>query len=360
MYPNLLLNSLAEPRTTAGLSHQDWGTLLRLARSTKLLPRLANSLAASGVLPDAPEKVREQVLAQDFVASHNNRSIHWELDRIQCALQGTGIIPVLLKGAAYVIGEFAMGSGRGSRDIDFLVRREDLSIAESALKSHGWEPLSADEYDDHYYRTWMHELPPLRHRDRRTVVDVHHNILPLSGRLHPDASLLLDAARPIANRRFRVLAPADMLLHAAAHLFQDGEVFGGLRDLTDLDIMLRYFGDGEPGFWEQLIPRAKRLELTRPLYYALRFSQRFIKTPISDAIAAEMTQFGPSWAVRQLMDSLAARAFIPELGDGEPWGHRFARLALYARSHWLRMPPLLLARHLAFKAFGPGARKKAA
>ena len=35
------------------------------------------------------------------------------------------------------------------------------------------------------------------------------------------------------------------------------------------------------------------------------------------------------------------------------WGrqsHPFTRLAFYVRSHWLRMPPLMLARHLWTKA----------
>jgi hypothetical protein len=31
-----------------------------------------------------------------------------------------------------------------------------------------------------------------------------------------------------------------------------------------------------------------------------------------------------------------------------------ARRALYIRAHWLRMPPLMLARHLAIKAFRGG------
>ena len=41
---------------------------------------------------------------------------------------------------------------------------------------------------------------------------------------------------------FAVLAPEDMVLHSATHLFNEGEFDRGLRDLNDLDLLLREFG----------------------------------------------------------------------------------------------------------------------
>jgi hypothetical protein len=127
--------------------------------------------------------------------------------------------------------------------------------------------------------------------------------------------------------------------------------------LTDLDIMLRYFGRTEPAFWEQLVPRAARLELTRPLFYAIRFTTRLTKTPVPTEVLASVGRFAPWWPVRQLMDHLAVRALIPELRDGESWSRTAARVLLYLRSHWLRMPPSLLARHLCYKLFYGKSRK---
>ena len=37
-------------------------------------------------------------------------------------------------------------------------------------------------YDDAYYRDHMHELPPLIHKERDRMIDVHHTILPLTAR----------------------------------------------------------------------------------------------------------------------------------------------------------------------------------
>ena len=45
---------------------------------------------------------------------------------------------------------------------------------------------------------------------------------------------LLARARPLGDSGFHVLAPEDMVLHSAVHLYQEGELDHGMRDLLDL------------------------------------------------------------------------------------------------------------------------------
>jgi hypothetical protein len=346
----LLFAVVRQPRRLLSISPDQWNPLLRTARRTALSPRLAALVARAGIAGHLPARAREQLQAAEMLAVHHHRLLCWEMSRIRRALAGTGTPLVLLKGAAYVMADLPVAQGRLANDVDILVPREALDCVERALGEHGWEPLAADKYDDYYYRTWMHELPPLRHRERGTVIDVHHTILPPTGRVRPDPALLFQAARPIGDGGYRVLGPADMLLHSAAHLFQDGDLSGGLRDLIDLDIMLRHFGRNEPDFWQQLVPRARQLQLTGPLHYALRYAGRLLQTPIPEAVVAEAARGGPWWGAARAMDWLALRALVPEACDGDSWAGSAARLALYIRSHWLRMPPWLLARHLTRKA----------
>src|SRR5438045_6762401 len=111
----------------------------------------------------------------------------------------------------------------------------------------------------------MPALPPLRHATRNTVVDVHHAILPRTARLKPDSAKLLAASRPVPDSdRLRLLAPTDLIVHSATHLFFNEEFSNGLRDLVDLDSLLRHFGE-QPGFWSTLGERAAELDLVRPL-----------------------------------------------------------------------------------------------
>ena len=53
------------------------------------------------------------------------------------------------------------------------------------------------------------------------------------------------------------------------------------------------------------------------------------------------------------MNPMVRRALLPEFAEYQtpwPWW-RISRTCLYIRSHWLRMPPLPLARHLLHKAW---------
>jgi hypothetical protein len=51
------------------------------------------------------------------------------------------------------------------------------------------------------------------------------------------------------------------------------------------------------------------------------------------------------------MDSLVGGSLAIRTGAEPPMLAGIARWCLYVRSHWLRMPPILLARHLTRKAF---------
>src|SRR3546814_6551516 len=73
-------------------------------------------------------------------------------------------------------------------DLDVLVLATDIRRAENALLKAGWEWVKSDPYDDHYYRAHMHELPPMIHKARDRMIDVHHTILPKTHRITPDRS----------------------------------------------------------------------------------------------------------------------------------------------------------------------------
>ena len=142
-----------------------------------------------------------------------------------------------------------------------------------------------------------------------------------------------------------------MALHVAVHLFQEGEIAGGLGGLVDFAELCRHFGR-DPEFWQELVPAAVELGLVRPLYYALRYAGKLLGTTVPDPVLAEASRVGrPPPPVRAAMDPMVPRALLPDLPEYRtPW-RRLARLCLYIRSHWLRMPPLPLAQHLLRKAW---------
>jgi hypothetical protein len=252
---------------------------------------------------------------------------------------------VLLKGAAFHAAGLDACVGRSVGDLDILVPRARIERVEQALLEAGWERLKdAEGYDDLYYRQWMHELPPLIHRTRDRMIDVHHTILPLTARPTPDAAAMIADSVALANG-LHILSPADMIVHAAAHLIADGDLAGGLRNLWDIDRLLRQFAAADPGFWATLDQRARRHQLRGAVRRAVRLAHQLYATPVPEG-----------WRARRPADAL----FRARLLARNAWGQekrKGLRLAFYVRSHWLRMPPLMLARHLWTKATRKGANR---
>lgn len=339
---------LSNPARVATLSLADWDVLVRQARRAGLLARLAETLAGSEWVESVPRPVRWHLEADHVLAKRQNIAVRWEVSQILEALAELDAPVVLLKGAAYVMADLPAARGRLFSDVDILVTFGKINQAEAALMLAGWHAQAEDAYDERYYRQWMHEIPPMQHIRRGSVVDMHHAILPRTARYHPDPEKLRAAALPIAGQPgLYVLQPVDMVLHAACHLFHDGELPHGLRDLSDMDLLLRHFGhDGD--FWVALPKRAEELELTRPLFYAIRYTRHFFGTPVPQTVDAVLEKAAP--LLLRLMDSVFYRALGPEHDSYHDGLSRPARFAAYIRAHWLRMPPLMLARHLLHKA----------
>jgi hypothetical protein len=329
----LLVRALREPASVEGLSAADWTALVSIARAESLSGTLAYRLQDIAV-HQAVERILEGARRDSEQA---RTQALWEAEMARRALAPLAVPVILLKGTAYVAADLPAGLGRSIGDLDIMVPRESLDAVQEALLGAGWEWVKEDSYDDLYYRRWMHELPPLIHKERDRMIDVHHTILPLTARPTPDAASMIDESVLLDNGQ-RVLSPPDMVLHALAHLFADGDLAGGLRNLWDIDRMLRHFAE-EPGFWERLGERARRHQLISQTARALRLAARVYGTPVDRRLAGRA--------------AASDRLFEQRLLARNGWGQgtrRGLRFGFYVRSHWLRMPPLMLARHLWNKA----------
>ncbi|MES2103886.1 MAG: nucleotidyltransferase family protein [Pseudomonadota bacterium] len=346
-----VLLAMRDPESLQGFSLLQWDLLLRQARKSNLLASLFELLHARGLLELVPEQPRRHLEWAHCLSVKYRQAVHWEIAFIAKALDEAGVKLVLLKGAAYVAAKLPNAKGRIFSDIDIIVPKDKLGQVEASLMLHGWHATQHDEYDQRYYREWMHEIPPMQHAKRMTVIDVHHAILPATASIHPDPAKLLAAAHlATEGEGALVFSPADMVLHSAVHLFHDGEYDNGLRDLVDIHGLLQHYGD-TPEFWLTLTERATELELARPLFYALRYAAMLLHTPIP-AQASQAADIGrPGPILLKLMDQLFTRALLPHHPSCDDRWTATARLLLYIRANWLRMPPLLLARHLLHKAF---------
>jgi hypothetical protein len=203
----LLLGALKAPEQLPALPPADWELLLRVARRVRLLGRLESELSRLGLLGSIPARAAAHLRAARNVIEHRKTLVSWEVNRILWALKGIEVPLILLKGTGYLLAGLPPARGRIFADVDLLVPEERIGEVEERLVERGWFKTQIDPYDDRYYRVWMHEIPPLRHRERGTEIDIHHRLLPKTSHLGSDPAPLFAASRPLADPRLRVLAP---------------------------------------------------------------------------------------------------------------------------------------------------------
>ena len=346
----LLTRTLLTPRRAESLSLGEWDTLVRQARAAQLLARLATLIDEHGLLDTVPMQARHHLIAALRLCERQRQAVQWEVGYLLDAFDQVGVPLVLLKGAAYVLAGLPPGRCRIFSDFDVLVPKADLERIETTLMMHGWSSAGQDPYDQRYYRTWMHELPPMRHISRQSVVDVHHALVPETARLRPDPARILAATVPCEGRPgVRVPSGTDLILHSAVHLFHDGEFDNALRDLFDIYDLVTHFVQS-PAEWTRLIERARELELGRPLLYALRYLRRVLGVAVPAQATASLKEHSPGTTGLLLRDAMFERGLMPLHETCADWLTPAARFALYIRGHALRMPAQLLLPHLARKA----------
>ncbi|PPD35098.1 MAG: hypothetical protein CTY19_03080 [Methylomonas sp.] len=344
----LLITVLRKEKGFDSLSLPEWDLLLRQARRCQLVGHLFYRLEALDLLATTPVGPLRHLQSAKVQTSKQLRDFLWEVGKLVQAFSNTGCALLLLKGGAYAIAELAPHKGRLFSDIDLLVPFEVINDIERSLLIHGWLPETTADYDQQYYRHWMHEIPPLQHVKRGSVVDLHHNILPRTAKACPDPTLLLEAAVELQGEHqgIKVLSPLDRIIHSATHLFYEGEFDKGLRDLVDLDGLIAELG-AEARL--QLVDRAQQIGLQRPVYYALRYLSLILNTKgLEDAMhKMQVLGFVPNYI--KLMDGLFLRALMPDHLSCDDGFTALARWLLYVRSHWLKMPLHLLIPHLTRK-----------
>lgn len=351
---HLLVRVLRTPELMTRLTLSEWEDLLRTARAERLSATLQALADGHGVLETIPEPPRAWLDAERTRCDFVQRQIRNELAAVRRTLGETEYPIVLLKGAAYIGAALPSAPGRFLSDLDMLVPHAALDDIEARLVAGGWGTEDLDDYDQRYYREWSHELPPLTSPIRGVEVDIHHNITQPTGRLKVEAQRLFEGAAELSEapwpyRGLFTLSQEDMVLHSATHLFFNDELRGGLRDIWDLHRLCQTFSAGNADFWHQLGIRSRELGLRAPLWFALRHIQYWFQAEIPDELEPLVAASGAT----ALRSDLTFRLTCADLRPGAD--NRLIRTVagqcLYLRSHWIRMPPGLLARHVIRKGW---------
>lgn len=343
--------SVDSPSPPAARGPREWENLLAQARQARLIARLAMHYMDRIGLAALPDGSRPHLESGVRLAERQQHEVRWEVDCIARALRDLDTPVVLLKGSAYLMANLPPARGRLFSDIDIMVPREAVERVEGALFAAGWICDERDPYNQRYYRQWMHEIPPLRHVQRNTYIDLHHTITPPTSRFSVNGKqLIADAVALKGYPSMFVLSPTDMVLHSAVHLFTEGEFSHGLRDLLDMMDLLQAFSQ-QVDFWELLLAGAKSRKLEVPLYHALFHVERLFGEVVPVHLEHRVKLLGPNRVAKALMAWALGLALRPMHPSCNTRWTGLARWLLYMRSHMLRMPLHLVVPHLLRKSW---------
>ena len=199
-----------------------WQTFVDLAAAHELLPPLIFSLRRRYLLPPVPSTLGAEARVAHVTrrleaaySEHLERQVDLkaQLTAVLGALNGEGIIPVLLKGAVHLtMPQSEWHEARTMRDLDILVRSSEAQKANQILSSLGYrsddDPPPLDRH-----------LPELRLPGHAGTVEIHTEALSFNARfaLSTEEVWRQTVTRKFDGATFLAPAPEWHLLHGLLH-----------------------------------------------------------------------------------------------------------------------------------------------
>jgi hypothetical protein len=196
-----------------------WQSLIDLASGQDVLPPLIRALTVRGLLLPLPRSAGiddhghvtarlETIYRQHLARRQAERG---QVERVLSALNGAGIVPLILKGARYLMVPVSWWSeARAMRDIDILVRPADSARAIAVLKAAGY-------HDDCGEAANSHHLPAMSCTGEPVALEVHTQALTDAGQKVMSTQHVWEHAAPAGAGSFLVMPTRWHALYCLLH-----------------------------------------------------------------------------------------------------------------------------------------------
>lgn len=291
-----LVSSRACTDLPAGQS--EWEGLLHLSGEHLVVPQLRWALREQGLWAALPAEVADYLDAVYTLNLERNCGCEEQLRELVTRLNGIGVVPVLLKGAAALIdGLYPTAGERMMSDLDVLVPANRLPEVLPALAAVGYRPIvDAGERlpDPVGYQKVGHHYPALISSDWSCRVELHvHPVhLPFAGLL-PSDEVFADGRQPDWRGGCCALpSETHFLMHNLIHSFLNNTLLRlqrvSLRQLFEFVLASQRYGGAID--WPKLHERFARHGYENEC-------RRYL------ALAQECLDFAPQYAGEPAIDS---------------------------------------------------------
>jgi hypothetical protein len=267
-------------------TEMDWGRLLEEAERHGVMPLLYSNLDANfpGAVPEPFMSALRNYFRKNLIS---NLLLTGEMNSVLDILESHGISAIPFKGPTLAVAAYGDVAMREFRDIDLLVRREDVLKARGLLIARGYAP------DQELNRA--QEIACLKSESEygfkgRCYLEIQWDIVPRnhSFKLNDEELWRRADYMSVEGRRVASLCSEDLLLLLCAH--GSKQSWGRLSLVCDVSELLRARPDMD---WGRLFERASGLGGERMLATGLFLADRLLGArlpePVIERVNADRT-----------------------------------------------------------------------
>ncbi|HET8908264.1 MAG TPA: nucleotidyltransferase family protein [Ktedonobacterales bacterium] len=274
------------------LTEREWHQMMTLARVGYVDSLVYAQIAAIGLLPLLPSAIYASFADRYRETLLENLRIRTALEHLLDQLATAGIAAVPLKGVTLAERLYTNIGWRPTRDIDLLVRREDIRPIARLLLANGYHTEYGQE--DAYAFEAIATTETKYERKDAPVVELHWGLSkrPTYRRGLATASIWARTVTAIwRGRTIRVLAPADELRFLAVHCTADHQ-HSQLNWLVDIaELVGRLPSDWS---WSAFTAETIATGLATPVGLAMAQCRAMLRLEIPDEPLVETLRAGLS------------------------------------------------------------------
>ncbi len=281
------LSSLENPGVwESSVSEQfNWSALIDQAGRLSISSLVYDRVKSNGMLAHVPPALASQWKLE---VVNNQAQNMFRLGRLKEILNLFSLenIPVIvLKGAALAEIVYPQLGLRPMRDVDLLIKEEDISRAEQLLQARGFfcadQGLPKEWYDSH------HHIVPYVSADQMLTLELHHHLIAFTMPVFIPTEDLWERALSVqlAGVACWILSPEDFLIHLALHTACDG-FLGKVRVLYDIAEIMKQFRNELD--WGALLMLSEKYGVSKFLFYVLWVAQVRMHAGVPDFVLNDL------------------------------------------------------------------------
>lgn len=277
-------------------SNLDWEYILKNALENGTSCLLYKNLKQINEDILVPEWVIKKLEDVYFAITAENIFLLDELGKALKKFNQEGIPAIVLKGAALLENIYQDIGLRKMRDIDILVKKEQLDKIDKSLKQLGYSSVyNWADYIKAAPSQYLNSICYIKKQGKMPVIlHLHWHIINavapfyLYGAIDIDRFWNRAIKAAIAGFQTLVLAPQHLLIHLSEHSLKHS--YSHFILFCDIFEVIRYYYKNGLD-WQLLVQETVEFNLNKPVYYGLYFTSKFLGAEIPGEV---LTRLKPS------------------------------------------------------------------